>query len=263
MLKLNKIIVGRICITVGRVCLIAFFLLQFNACRFEIQDSTQVVQNVNTVYELQLYARFEESLKGKQYVEKKLKNKIAAEKKADEEVKDNNNKEETNKEESVVLETKEETVTKEETKNTEEEIKTTKEKEQTNRWNIKLTDEEYELLAYITMREAGDQCDKGQQAVVECIFNRMYSVEFPDTLLGVVSQKTNGVYQFSSYPTRTKFEPTDRVYANIDLVLNGETKILPFKTLYFSTQGQKGMEVQTVIQDHVFNNQPNYIERLN
>jgi len=126
--------------------------------------------------------------------------------------------------------------------------------EPSNRWEIELNDEEYEILAQIVMQECGNQEDEGQQAVVEVILNRIYSEEFPDTLLEVLSQPN----QFNSYGAHTKCTPTQQVYDNIDLVLSGETDILPYKTMYFATNAHKGLDVEIIIGDHVFSNQKNY-----
>ena len=76
-----------------------------------------------------------------------------------------------------------------------------------NRWNVTLTKSEIILLAKITFLEAGNQSDKGQQAVVEVILNRIYSDKFPNTLQSVLSQKN----QFSTWKNRNIAKATDRV----------------------------------------------------
>ena len=83
-----------------------------------------------------------------------------------------------------------------------------------NRWNILLNESEKDLLARIVMLESGNQSDKGQQAVVEVIFNRIYSDEWPDTLYDVLSQKR----QFSTWKNRNSKRaiPTEQVKRNIE-----------------------------------------------
>ena len=103
-----------------------------------------------------------------------------------------------------------------------------------NRWGIQLTEEEIELLAKILWVEARGESDGGQQAVVEVIFNRIVSDEFPSTLYDVLSQK-NPV-QFASWKLRDTAEPTEREYASIYAVLNGNTSIVREDTLYFATK---------------------------
>lgn len=127
-------------------------------------------------------------------------------------------------------------------------------KQNYNRWNIELDEDEQELLARITMLEAGNQSSKGQQAVVEVILNRVYDKDFPDTVEGVLSQ--NDPVQFVTYKNRnsSKAQPTEQVYESVKAVLNDETNILPFNTVYFSRGGEKGKKVQEVIEDHVFCN---------
>lgn len=125
--------------------------------------------------------------------------------------------------------------------------------EPVNRWDIALTPEEFDLVARIGMLESGNQCDEGQQAVFEVIFNRVYSDTWPDTITDVLSQKR----QFSTWKNRNikAAEPSEQIVNNLNAVLNGETEILPYETVYFSRKGQKGKEVQVVIEDHVFCNE--------
>ena len=44
---------------------------------------------------------------------------------------------------------------------------------------IQLDEIEQDMIARITMLEAGAEPDRGQQAVVEVILSRMYSDQFP------------------------------------------------------------------------------------
>ncbi|MBR5127309.1 MAG: cell wall hydrolase [Roseburia sp.] len=103
-----------------------------------------------------------------------------------------------------------------------------------NRWGIQLTEEEIDLLAKILWVEARGESDGGQQAVVEVIFNRIVSEEFPSTLYDVLSQKKP--VQFASWKLRDTAEPTEREYATIYAVLNGNTNIVREDTLYFATK---------------------------
>lgn len=102
-----------------------------------------------------------------------------------------------------------------------------------NRWNIKLSEEEIDLLAKIVWLEASGESELGQQAVVEVVFNRMASEKYPNTLYDVLSQK-NPV-QFCSWKNRSIAKPTEKEYQSIYQVLEGNTNILRNDTLYFST----------------------------
>lgn len=126
-----------------------------------------------------------------------------------------------------------------------------------NRWNIQLSPEEKDLIARITMLEAGGESDQGQQAVVEVILNRIHSGLFPNTVYEVLSQEANGCRQFVSWKNRNSeaATPTARVIENMEAVLNGKTNLLPFETLYFSVE-RENEYVQCVIGGHVFCNQP-------
>lgn len=109
--------------------------------------------------------------------------------------------------------------------------KTEKKKESENKWNISLTPDEIDLLAKIVWVECRGESDKGQQAVIEVIFNRMIHESFKGTLYEVLSKKR----QFSSWKSRNNAEPTEKEYKNIESVLNGESEILDLDTVYFST----------------------------
>ena len=125
-----------------------------------------------------------------------------------------------------------------------------------NRWGIQLDEIEQDMIARITMLEAGAEPDRGQQAVVEVILNRMYSDQFPDTVYEVLSQKDNGCSQFVTWKNRNMdaAKPSERVKRNVKAVLDGETHILPFKTMYFSLEKENG-HIQCEIGNHVFCNQ--------
>ena len=120
-----------------------------------------------------------------------------------------------------------------------------------NRWNITLTPNEIDLLARIVMLESGAEPQKGQEAVVEVIFNRMYHEVFPNSLEEVLSQSG----QFSTWKNRNikAATPTDKVLASIDNVLSGRTNILPYKTVYFALKAQNS-RIQTTIGNHIFCN---------
>ena len=119
----------------------------------------------------------------------------------------------------------------------EETTEITEEQEETintNRWNISLTQEEIDLLAKIVWLEARGEPVEGQKAVVEVVFNRMASVEYPDTLYDVLSQ--GNPTQFCSWKSRDRAQPTELEYQSIYEVLNGNTNILRNDTLYFSRE---------------------------
>lgn len=102
-----------------------------------------------------------------------------------------------------------------------------------NRWHITLSPDETELFARIVWLESQGEPVKGQQAVVEVVFNRMRSDVYPDTLYEVLSQK-NPV-QFCSFKNRDRAKPTQKEYDSIQQVLDGKTRILRDDTMYFST----------------------------
>lgn len=121
-----------------------------------------------------------------------------------------------------------------------------------NRWGITLTSEEFDLLARIVMLEAGGESPLGQQAVAEVILNRMVSPYYGGSLEYVLSTKG----QFTTWKKRYSAQaaPTPQVIASVNAVLQGETNILPFQTLYFSRKPQN-RRIQIQIGRHTFCNQ--------
>ena len=75
-----------------------------------------------------------------------------------------------------------------------------------------------------------------QRAVCWCVFNRVDSPEFPDTVLGVVGQKN----QFFGY--KTTFPVTDELYQlAYDCMVdwhNGDNRVLEPEFLYFTGDGR-------------------------
>ena len=106
-----------------------------------------------------------------------------------------------------------------------------------NRWGIKkISSNTLRTLAKIVYLEAGNQGDKGEQAVIEVIFNRVASKKFPNTIQKVLSQRN----QFSTlrYINKGKVRKTE--LKNIYKVLSGKTKILSKKAVFFSRRPYNG-----------------------
>lgn len=108
-----------------------------------------------------------------------------------------------------------------------------------NRWGIDLTNDEIDLLAKIVWLESQGETDKGQQAVVEVVANRMVDMDFSDTLLEVLSDKG----EFSTWKNVDNAKPTEKEYENIYKVLRGETNILTEEYVYFSTSPRNNKDV--------------------
>lgn len=103
-----------------------------------------------------------------------------------------------------------------------------------NRWGIQLTEEEIDLLAKIVWVEARGESEAGQEAVIEVIFNRIVSEDFPNTLYEVLSEKEP--VQFASWKLRDTAKPTEKEYTSIYEVLTGKTSIVKNDTVYFATK---------------------------
>lgn len=108
-----------------------------------------------------------------------------------------------------------------------------------NRWGIELTYDEIELLAKILWLESQGEPNKGQQAVVEIVANRMVDMDFSDTLYEVLSDKN----EFSTWKNVNIAKPTEKEYGNIYEVISGETSILSQEYVYFSTTPRNDKDV--------------------
>lgn len=113
---------------------------------------------------------------------------------------------------------------------------------------ITLTEYEGDLLERILWAEANNQSFEGQKAVIEVIFNRLRSEEWPDTIEGVLSQKG----QFATWKNRNKVTPTEVQSDVISDVLRETETVLPDTTyVYFDTKGRNG-KAHIRIGGHVF-----------
>lgn len=115
---------------------------------------------------------------------------------------------------------------------------------------ICVSDEEYELLKRIVAAESQTQELEGRKAVVEVIFNRVLSKEFPDSVEGVLSQKG----QFSTWRMRNDswVEPEMAVEA-IDAVMKDGRTVLPDTEYLFFSRGKSRYAKDYIkIQDHWF-----------
>ena len=114
---------------------------------------------------------------------------------------------------------------------------------------ISISDSEMEELKRIVAAEAQTQSLEGREAVVEVIFNRVLSDEWPNTVHGVLSQKG----QFATWRLRNQsWVVPDAATAAIEHVLeNGRTVLPDTGYVYFDTKGKNG-KGHIRIQDHWF-----------
>lgn len=95
---------------------------------------------------------------------------------------------------------------------------------------IRLPDNIRDFFARCVFAEAGNQGLIGQRWVAAVILNRVDSESWPDTIEGVISQKS----QFSVYPNHMyRHEPTDETYLAVDLEC---TKRINNEAIYFRTK---------------------------
>lgn len=111
-----------------------------------------------------------------------------------------------------------------------------------------ITQEEIDLIAGITLLEAGNQSMTGKRAVVEVIFNRILSDEFPNTVHDVIFQKN----QFTTAKNLSVAKPTQEEYEAIEMVLNESEPILDVDVMFFSPNGFRNRTTYDRIGGHVF-----------
>jgi len=114
--------------------------------------------------------------------------------------------------------------------------------------DVSVSEYEGDLLERILWAEANDQSFDGQKAVVEVIFNRLRSPEWPDTIEGVLSQKG----QFATWKSRNKVRPTEVQSDVISEVLRETETVIPADYVYFSTKKHGWMHDCFKIEDHWF-----------
>lgn len=114
--------------------------------------------------------------------------------------------------------------------------------------DVSVSEYEGDLLERILWAEANDQSFDGQKTVVEVIFNRLRSPEWPDTIEGVLSQKG----QFATWKSRNKVRPTEVQSDVISEVLRETETVIPADYVYFSTKKHGWMHDCFKIEDHWF-----------
>ena len=104
--------------------------------------------------------------------------------------------------------------------------------------SITISDSEMEELKRIVAAEAQTQSMEGRKAVVEVIFNRVLSPEYPDSVHGVLSQKG----QFATWKLRNaEWVVPDAATAAIERVMSEGRTVLPDTSyVYFDTKGTNG-----------------------
>ena len=109
-----------------------------------------------------------------------------------------------------------------------------------------VTEAEIELMARIVHLESNNQVFEGQQAVAECILNRIWADNFPDTAQDVVYSAG----QFTTAEGAARAVPTLENYMAVMAALYGEP-VTPLDVVYFNGVPEI-RHVWAQIDDHVF-----------
>lgn len=116
---------------------------------------------------------------------------------------------------------------------------------------VELTEENTYILACLVYHEARGEPFEGQVAVVEVVFNRCLSDEFPDTIEEVVFQKYGDVWQFSPAPYLYTAEPSEVQYSAVMYAYNTEEHVVTPETVFFSTSPYNE-HITAIIGNHYF-----------
>lgn len=116
---------------------------------------------------------------------------------------------------------------------------------------IEISEEDTYILACLVYHEARGEPFEGQVAVVEVVFNRCLSDDFPDTIEEVVFQKYGDVWQFSPVPYLYTAEPSEVQYNAVMYAYNTEEHVVPPETVFFSTSPYNE-QIVAVIGNHYF-----------
>ena len=106
---------------------------------------------------------------------------------------------------------------------------------------------DYELLARLLWAEARGESFEGQLAVVEVVFNRVLSDNFPNTIYDVIYEPG----QFTSASSLEYVTPTQTQYDVVTAALRGERVLNNEKCVFFSVGSSCG-SYYTTIGNHVF-----------
>lgn len=103
-------------------------------------------------------------------------------------------------------------------------------------YKYELSKEDYEALLKIVQAEAGSEDAEGKMLVAGVVLNRVKSDKFPDTVVQVVMQQKEGVYQFSPVANGSynRVKVTQETIDAVDRVLSGED--ITQGALYFAAR---------------------------
>lgn len=103
-------------------------------------------------------------------------------------------------------------------------------------YKYQLSDEDYEALLKIVQAEAGNQDEEGKMLVAGVVLNRVDSPKFPNSVVKVVKQQKDGVYQFSPVANGSyeRSRATKETIDAVERVLRGED--ISQGALYFAAR---------------------------
>ena len=114
--------------------------------------------------------------------------------------------------------------------------------------DLKLSQEETDMLAKLIWREARGESFRGQQAVAEVVLNRMVSERFP-TKDAINTIMAKDQFRTAKFMKETTADPLQ--YKAIERALNGPN-VLPLDVYFFARCAEPGVQIWGRIDNHVF-----------
>jgi spore germination cell wall hydrolase CwlJ-like protein len=117
------------------------------------------------------------------------------------------------------------------------------------------SNEEVTCLAAVIYHEARGESLVGKKAVGHVVLNRMSHKKFPDSVCGVVTQRTKYVCQFSWFCTKYTTKLTTELYNLAFKLLDGKTKDPTGGAIFFHTVTMENpfkRKKTAIIGNHIF-----------
>lgn len=118
---------------------------------------------------------------------------------------------------------------------------------------IQLTQSDAEALMKIAFAEAGNQSVEGQRKIMEVVYNRVLSSDFPNTISEVIAQ--SGQFESYSNGMYEKAEPTPETHqalADFEKNISPNRDIIAFETSRNHKSLEKYFRYLFTLEDHDF-----------
>lgn len=106
-----------------------------------------------------------------------------------------------------------------------------------------ITVEEMELIALVTMAEAEGECEEGKRLVIDTILNRMDGNQWPDTVEGVIYQKSQFTSMWNGRVDKCYVKDDILQLVKEELLSRTNHDVVFFRTEHYSKYGTPAFKV--------------------